>query len=114
VTTPELLQAAGIALFAMAAVLAILCVRMFVRQDIKGVYDDLAGRSRQRGIDQVMHARARSKAHEPRTDNAVTQEPEDYETRLVPRLPSKSEQTVVVTHDMPLTTASQYNVKGGE
>lgn len=113
-TTPELLQAIGVVLLATTAALAILCVRVFVRQDIKGVYDDLAGRSRQRGIDQAMHARSQGKRPESPQDDAIAQESEDYETRLVPRLPSKSEQTVVVTHDKPLANANQDELKGGE
>lgn len=113
-TIPDVLRVAGITCVAAGGVLAMASIRYFVTQDIKGVYDDLAGRLRQRGIDDAVHRRSRSEEHPPQRDDEPTPTTEEAKTRLVTKPFSNNEQTVVVSRDDSLPHRSRIETKGGE
>jgi hypothetical protein len=113
-TIPDVLKVAGVACLATGGVLAMASIRYFVTQDIKGVYDDLAGRLRQRGIDEAMHERSKSEEHPPKKGDGPVPGNEEPKTRLVTSSAPNNEQTVVVSRDDSLPHRPRIATKGGE
>ncbi|MBO7675458.1 MAG: hypothetical protein J6S63_10690 [Atopobiaceae bacterium] len=113
-TVPAFLGVAGVACLVMAGVFAVVSIRVFVTQDILGVYDDLAGRSRQRGIDDAVRARTRRESRPSWKTAEQAVGTDDAKTRVVTRTTSQDEQTVVVARDESQIDGTNGNAKGGE